>query len=567
MGAIDITSSKLSLVDMSDVSAWLRKRGKAVKPKLSTEQLTELNDCFKLMDEDGSGSIDVSELEAAFKMLGIMMSKKEFMKLVNEVDHDGTGDIGWVEFLEIMTETLQRSEDSNGDESRFHQLPVSLLATQYRRLKYLEGVMAGDRDSLRELVQLAERQAQSIIMAQRAQESGLVKDNSRHGKGMPSSISRSGSRALGGVTAIKQLEDLHLDSNMRREMGKEQVGVLKEVLSRTSPKSRARRQQQQPVLRSRSNSLESEGMWNMSPSVLNPQQGFPQHSPFLQRPNTSASAGITAAAATSPRSSFAAAGWQNQHRPGTSISISSISGMGRRSTALLRVGGGFLTSPQVAPVTARERASVPQATLLASPQANLRLSFTRPTLKIPGVSRLSSYSRGDSIISPQSGERNPLIPKAGSPMGIGNKDNSKDRVASSGEIRGRTKSHPSSPQIGTVVQPDPSPEYDLSIYSSPPLGHSGRMVGSSGSLPLDVPLPSDYWQGRRDMSMIGGVLNNSSAGQNDNPLLMSQLRQREPVSRRQRALEYAAALREASESLYRPPSSSRTVHVVTAETE
>jgi hypothetical protein len=58
--------------------------------------------------------------------------------------------------------------------SSFSQLPVSLLAAQYRRLKYLEGVMAGDRDSLRELVQLAERQAQSMIMAQRAQESGIA---------------------------------------------------------------------------------------------------------------------------------------------------------------------------------------------------------------------------------------------------------------------------------------------------------------------------------------------------------------------------------------------------------
>ena len=40
----------------------------AVRPKLSQEQHAQLKLCFQLMDEDGSGNIDGSELSNAFKV-------------------------------------------------------------------------------------------------------------------------------------------------------------------------------------------------------------------------------------------------------------------------------------------------------------------------------------------------------------------------------------------------------------------------------------------------------------------------------------------------------------------
>ncbi len=47
------------------------------------------------------------------------------------------------------------------------QLPFSLLATQYRRMKHLSGVMNGDRESLKKLVMLADKRAQEQVLEQR----------------------------------------------------------------------------------------------------------------------------------------------------------------------------------------------------------------------------------------------------------------------------------------------------------------------------------------------------------------------------------------------------------------
>jgi hypothetical protein len=40
----------------------------ALRPKLSEEQQHQLEECFELMDADGSGAIDADELSAAFKV-------------------------------------------------------------------------------------------------------------------------------------------------------------------------------------------------------------------------------------------------------------------------------------------------------------------------------------------------------------------------------------------------------------------------------------------------------------------------------------------------------------------
>ncbi|EFJ50336.1 hypothetical protein VOLCADRAFT_35532, partial [Volvox carteri f. nagariensis] len=86
------------------------------KPKLSDEQKQQMKECFELMDQDGSGAIDAEELAAAFKLLGIKMKRAELAQLLAEVDHDGSGEVEYPEFLEIMTVTLQRlAEEDDGD--------------------------------------------------------------------------------------------------------------------------------------------------------------------------------------------------------------------------------------------------------------------------------------------------------------------------------------------------------------------------------------------------------------------------------------------------------------------
>lgn len=50
------------------VSQWLRRHGKAVRPHLCKEQKTTLQDCFELIDSDGSGKLDVIELQQVFEV-------------------------------------------------------------------------------------------------------------------------------------------------------------------------------------------------------------------------------------------------------------------------------------------------------------------------------------------------------------------------------------------------------------------------------------------------------------------------------------------------------------------
>ncbi len=75
-----------------------RGTGQAVKPRLSQQQMKDLRMCFALMDEDGSGSIDASEMGGAFKLLNIKMHPREIEALLAEVDPTGAGEL---DFLEV----------------------------------------------------------------------------------------------------------------------------------------------------------------------------------------------------------------------------------------------------------------------------------------------------------------------------------------------------------------------------------------------------------------------------------------------------------------------------------
>ncbi|GAX82767.1 hypothetical protein CEUSTIGMA_g10193.t1 [Chlamydomonas eustigma] len=133
-----------------DIAKWLKKHGKLVRPKLTDRQREELEQVFKLMDDDGSGAIDVEELGAAFKLLGFQLTKNEILELMKDVDEDQSGELDFSGFLEIMTHTLHQmtEQKKKGD-----QIPFALMATAYRRKKILEDVLVNTQQSLGGIVQ------------------------------------------------------------------------------------------------------------------------------------------------------------------------------------------------------------------------------------------------------------------------------------------------------------------------------------------------------------------------------------------------------------------------------
>merc|ERR1719198_335578 len=74
--------------------------------ELDDKAKQEIKEAFDLFDVDGSGNIDIKELTIAMKALGCEPKPGEIEKMVGEVDDDGSGEIGFPEFLRMMTNKI-----------------------------------------------------------------------------------------------------------------------------------------------------------------------------------------------------------------------------------------------------------------------------------------------------------------------------------------------------------------------------------------------------------------------------------------------------------------------------
>lgn len=59
----------------------------------------EIRDLFNLIDEDGSGTLEASEIQGLAKELGKPMTDVEVQDAMEEMDADGSGEVDWEEFL------------------------------------------------------------------------------------------------------------------------------------------------------------------------------------------------------------------------------------------------------------------------------------------------------------------------------------------------------------------------------------------------------------------------------------------------------------------------------------
>lgn len=80
-----------------------------------------------------------------------------------EVNRGGSDEVGYPEFLEIMTSTLTKlSEESEAaaqtgkSTSAQAGIPFSLMATAYRRKRLMEGLITRDRDMQAQIALLAD---------------------------------------------------------------------------------------------------------------------------------------------------------------------------------------------------------------------------------------------------------------------------------------------------------------------------------------------------------------------------------------------------------------------------
>merc|ERR1712124_240360 len=76
------------------------------KTQLDDTEKQEIKEAFDLFDVDGSGNIDIKELTIAMKALGCEPKPGEIEKMIADVDDDGSGEIGFDEFLQMMTDKI-----------------------------------------------------------------------------------------------------------------------------------------------------------------------------------------------------------------------------------------------------------------------------------------------------------------------------------------------------------------------------------------------------------------------------------------------------------------------------
>ena len=160
--AAQTTSSASDILQLDDISSWLRKHGKPVRPRLDRKQLDALRECFDIIDTDGTGTITADELQDVFKVeyrtlhvllmqafqiqskanhavmaqaLGNHVSLEAVASVLDTVKYHGSDGIGFPDFIDIMSRDSHDLDEgshnkSNGSATTAYN--IALMARAYR---------------------------------------------------------------------------------------------------------------------------------------------------------------------------------------------------------------------------------------------------------------------------------------------------------------------------------------------------------------------------------------------------------------------------------------------------
>jgi len=79
--------------------------------QLSDDQVADFKDAFKKFDAAGDGEIPTSELGTVMKMLGHKLNEEELEECIKMVDADGGGSVDIDEFMELMRTKTKEAQD------------------------------------------------------------------------------------------------------------------------------------------------------------------------------------------------------------------------------------------------------------------------------------------------------------------------------------------------------------------------------------------------------------------------------------------------------------------------
>lgn len=82
---------------------------------LSQEEIDGCREAFLAFDKDRSGTIDIYELRDVLEAMGQKPTEEELFNLLSEVDEDGTGEIDFAEFLQVIEHQKERAKEADDE--------------------------------------------------------------------------------------------------------------------------------------------------------------------------------------------------------------------------------------------------------------------------------------------------------------------------------------------------------------------------------------------------------------------------------------------------------------------
>ena len=133
---------------------------------VSVEEVLDIKKAFDLFDYDGGGSIDPKELKENINALGIEAKAEAVWHMIAEIDTDGSGQLEFDEFFEMMT--TRPSENESREE--IHKVFVTFDAnrTGYIALKDLRKVAKDlgeltDDNTLQDMIDRADFDQDNLV--------------------------------------------------------------------------------------------------------------------------------------------------------------------------------------------------------------------------------------------------------------------------------------------------------------------------------------------------------------------------------------------------------------------
>lgn len=115
--------------------------------ELTEEMIAEFKECFQLFDKSGDGSVSASEIGEVMLQLGVDLTQRKLEEMVAEVDTDGSGELEFPEFIQLMARQMREGTEDKEFREAFVMLSEGEAQFRMQREHLLLGAFHRERGS------------------------------------------------------------------------------------------------------------------------------------------------------------------------------------------------------------------------------------------------------------------------------------------------------------------------------------------------------------------------------------------------------------------------------------